>query len=338
MIRSAARAGRPILVVLFAAAARADVHDEPAPGPFSAAIAAAQARVVKVYGASVGREPGYASGVIVAADGQIVTALSVMLEARNLRVVLPDGRVLPATVQRRDPRRQLALLKVDAEALPFFEIGDSRTVSPGDWVIAAANPFKVADGPEPVSVSLGVLGGRTQLSARRRAQDFPYRGEVLLTDLVVATPGSAGGAIVDVHGRLLGVIGRPVISNLTNTWVNYALPAEELAAFLAGAPTSQQAPAAGEATATADLGFRVFNVGGRSRPAYVERVRPGSAARRAGLRVDDLILSINGVATPSCDEFAKAAAALQPGVEAELVVKRSDQILTIVFTVEAAEP
>ena len=160
---------------------------------FAEAISSAQQRVVKLYGAALGREKAYGSGVIISADGRIVTTLSVMLEGRGLRVVLPDGRVLPAQVLGRDEHRQLALLKIEAADLPFFELTDSRSLTPGDWLIAAANSFKVADGPEPVSVSLGIFSARIMLDARHRRQDFPYDGPVLLTDIIVTTPGSAGG-------------------------------------------------------------------------------------------------------------------------------------------------
>lgn len=312
-------------------------------GMFAPAIGAACDRVVKLYGGSIGREHGFASGVIVSADGQIVTTLSVLLEGASLRVVLPDGRKLPAEVLRRDERRQLALLKVDARELPFFELSSSIHVQVGDWLVAAANPFKVADGPEPVSIAVGVLAARTTLDARRRAQEFPYEGEVLLTDVVVSTPGCAGGALVDARGRLVGVIGKAVIGNRTNTWLNYALPVEEVAAFVHGtesaASAQAAAPGAGGALSVgadadrADLGIQLFTVGGRTKPAYVERVRPRSAARAAGLRANDLIVSLNGVLVATCEDFDAAARKLRVGDAVELSVKRGDEIVTIQFTV-----
>ena len=312
--------------------ARAD--ETSPPGPFADAIAAARQRVVKLYGAGVGREKAYASGVIVSSDGRIVTALSVILEGRSLRAVLADGRALPAEVLARDETRQLALLKIEANDLPHFELGGSADLAPGDWLIAAANPFKVADGPEPVSVSVGVLAGRADLAARLRARDFPYDGPVLLADIIVTTPGSAGGALVDADARLVGVIGRAVISRRTNTWVNYGLPVEEVARFVSGeAYQSGHTGEEGSSDAVRldpfELGLRLFDIGGRIRPAYVERVRPGSPASAAGLRADDLIISANGETIATCEDFRRVMNRLERGQHLTLIVKRGEALEVI---------
>ena len=312
--------------------------------PFDTAIERVQQRVVKLYGGSLGRERGYGSGVVVSADGKIVTTLSILLEGRMLRVVLPDGRRFPARIIARDQRRQLALLQIDAFELPYFELNGSGHLQPGDWVIAAANPFKVADGPEPVSVSLGVLSGRTRLAARRHAQDFPYNGPVLLTDLIVATPGSAGGALVDADGKLVGLIGKAVVSKQTNTWLNYALPVEEVAAFLEESRAEpdrqlpEPSPRAKPDASRLDLGFRLFDVGGREPPPYVERVRPDSPAWRAGLRPNDLILSIEGQQVVTCADFREAVNKLRPGQSIQLVIKRREEVVSLELTLEETSP
>lgn len=325
----------PVVLAIACLAAPATAEPPSAAGPLAPAISAAAPRVVKLYGAGAGRAKGYASGVLISADGKVITALSTITEAENPRVVLSDGRRLDARVLARDPRRQIALLQIDATDLPFFELGSSQDLRPGDWVIAAANPFKIADGAEPVSFSLGVLSGRAELLARRRAQDFPYDGPVLLTDVIVATPGSAGGALVDASGRLVGVIGKQVESLRTNTWVNYALPVEEVASFVEAAASGKAGEpepppdAAAAPTARADLGLRLFNLGGRTRPAYVERVRPGSPAARAGLRPDDLILQVRGVPVGSIPECQALLDKIKPSETVELVVKRGEQVLTL---------
>jgi S1-C subfamily serine protease len=327
-----------------AALALASADVSPAGGPFDTAIESMQQRVVKLYGGSLGREKGYGSGIVVSADGKIVTTLSILLEGRTLRVVLPDGRRFPARITARDQRRQLALLQVDAFDLPCFELADSRHLQPGDWVMAAANPFKVADGPEPVSVSLGVLSGRTDLAARRHAQDFPYDGPVLLTDLLVATPGSAGGALVDADGNLVGLIGKAVVSKQTNTWLNYALPVEEVAAFLEESravpdrEVPRPSPRPKPDAPRLNLGFRLFDVGGREPPPYIERVRPDSPAWRAGLRPNDLILSIDGQQVVTCADFREAANKLRPGQPIQLVIKRREEVVSLELTLEEPSP
>lgn len=308
-------------------------------------IAIAQQRVVKLYGSKIANEKGYGSGIVVSPDGQILTVSSLMLEGTALRAVMPDGTSYPAKVIRRDPRRQLALLKIEAVDLPHFTLGSSADLHEGDWVFAAANPFKVADGPEPVSISRGIVSARTNLAARRRAQDFSYEGPVLLIDALVANPGAAGGALFDVEGHLVGLIGKPVTARRTNTWLNYALPVEELAAFVHGPaespPASPEANIAnsknGEVVAPRlDLGIRMFDVGGRLRPAFVERVRPDSRARRAGLRPNDLIVSLNDQTIATCENYNKVLATIAPDAAIRLIVKRGDAIETI--TIPADKP
>lgn len=344
------------LAALCGVAASAARGDERATGggavadaQFADAIAAAQQRCVKLYGAAIGREKGYGTGVVVSADGVVVTALSGLLEGERLRVVFPDGRRSPAQVVARDTRRQLALLKTEKSTVQHFDLSVHATAQPGDWVIAATNCFKIAAGDEPVTAAAGVLSARAPLEAHRRAQDVNYEGAVLFVDVVVSSPGSAGGALVDLQGRLLGVIGRPVQNSLTNTWANYAIPVEEVAAFVADASrppdTSAHLAAAGAAkpdkpgpSAAAgkpDLGITLFAIGGRSKPAYIERVRRDSPAARAGLRANDLILAYNGRAIGSCEEFDAQFAAARPGDTLELSVKRGDQVVAVKVTLGA---
>jgi S1-C subfamily serine protease len=340
-IRMSLPAAALALLVLVTAARHASpavaARDQWAPvgGPFATAARAAHAGVVKIHGAGIGRARGYGSGVLVSSDGLVVTVLSALLEGDAPRVVLSDGRGMVARVVARDELRQLALLKVDATDLPYFEPASSAHVRPGDWVIAAANPFKVAEGPEAVSVAVGTLSAVARLDARRRAQDFPYEGEVLMVDVVVATPGSAGGALLDLDGRLVGLIGKMVASRQTNTWVNYALPVEAVSDFLAEVREGrldQRRPVSRtpEATAPAvDLGIRLFNLGGRVRPAYVERVRAGSSAAVAGVQPDDLVLSLDRRPVATCDEYDAVLRSLRRGATVELVVKRGDELLTL---------
>ncbi|MBK8916017.1 MAG: serine protease [Phycisphaerales bacterium] len=345
-LRLAAVAALPLLAIV-AFARDGEAPGAPAPTdvltpdatPFADAIRIARERVVKVYGATVGMEKGYASGVVVA-EGRVVTALAGLLESERLRVVFADGRRSPARVIARDARRRLALLQTDVTDAPHFEIGASTELIPGDWVIAATNCFSIAAGDEPVTTAVGVLSARGVLEARQRTRDFSYDGPVLFTDVVVSSPGSAGGALVDARGRLVGVIGRPVQSTRTNTWANYALPVEEVAAFLAapadaGAPAPADEPPAAE-VARADLGIRLFTVGGRTKPAFIERVRRDSPAAAAGLRINDLVVGVNGRAVGTCEQFDAAMKGVRAGDPVELSVKRGEEILTVTLTAGAA--
>jgi S1-C subfamily serine protease len=306
------------------------------PEPIPADTEQINASTVKLYGARLGASVGYGSGVIVSADGKVLTAITPLLEARFVRAVLSDGREIRAEVVRRDPDRQVTLLQLEATDLPFAPLKPDSVPPAGSLVIAAGNPFNVAAGTDPVTLMFGHLAGTTRLDARFRRQDFPYRREVLLTDMVLSTPGFAGGGLYAADGALLGLIGPAVQSNRTNTWLSYALPANELQAFLAGDSAQQASDHAGE-RARVTLGLTLFAIGGRTQPAYIERVHLSGPARTAGLLANDLILAVDGKTVETCEDYAVIVADLPPGVPINVVYKRGDEVRSAVLRVMEIE-
>src|SRR5688500_3997608 len=145
-------------------------------GAFTDAVNVAQKRTVKIFGAAIGRSPGYGTGLIVSPQGDILTAQGVYLAGDSLRVTLADGSTHYATVTRRSDPLQSALIKIQAETPDYFDLTEQPAAEQGDWVLAVSNAFKVADGTEPLSVNIGVLSLRMKLDARRGFQDFPYEG------------------------------------------------------------------------------------------------------------------------------------------------------------------
>jgi serine protease Do len=302
-------------------------------GEFQAAIDYAQKRTVKLYGAGIGREPGYASGILVSTDGQILTAQGVYLSGERLRITLPDGSTHQATLQRRSQNLQLALLKVDAQTPDYFNLSDPTPAKQGDWVLAVSNAFKVADGSEPLSVNLGIVSLRTRLEAKRGFSEIPYDGDVLLIDAITSNPGAPGGAVVTADGRLAGLIGRIIEGKTTNTRLNYVVPADLLAQFLAG---KEPAPTVVASGAKGELGIRLFGLGGRKGPAFIDRVVAGSPAAKAGLKSDDLIVSLAGHVVHDSLDFKKLVESLRAGQEITVVVKRNNQLVTVQLVPVAA--
>ncbi|HMP78548.1 MAG TPA: trypsin-like peptidase domain-containing protein, partial [Pirellulaceae bacterium] len=149
-------------------------------------IAEQQPRLVKVFGASVGRVEGYASGIIVSADGLIVTTQGVFLEGAQVRVVTSDGEAHAATVLKRDRTIQLALLKIDVATPDYYALSDQAVGQQGDWVVAMSNAFRVADKDEPLSAMLGMISLRTSIDARLNERDVAYRGELVLIDAITS--------------------------------------------------------------------------------------------------------------------------------------------------------
>jgi len=292
------------------------------PRAFAAAVDHAQARCAKIYGGQIGREPGYATGVVISADGQIITASSPLLAAEEIRVVLADGTHLNGTVVRRNIDLSLALLKVERATPNHFDLTAAGETRQGDWLLAVSNPFGVASGRERLSVTLGILSMRTVLDARRGTQDFDYGGEALILDSITSNPGAAGGAVVDVEGRLVGMLGRVIESRATGTRLSYAVPVELLTKFAAGKIESPATPVANKL----DLGIRLFALSGSQAAPYIDRVVPNSPAAQAGLQPDDLVLDVGGQRVANVGDFNRIVRGLPADLEVVIRVKRKNEI------------
>lgn len=321
-------------------------------GGFDRAIEAASERVVKLYGLGAGQQKGYGTGVIVSEDGLVLTVFSLLIDAQRLRAVTADGTRYDVDVVHRDSPRQLALLKLKSSqdqasigedashrlSFAFFDLSQETRLEPGDWIVAAGNPFKVANGAEPVSIMHGVFSTRTRLDARRRLKDFPFHGEVLVIDAITSNPGAPGSAVVNLEGRLVGMIGRVVVSNRTHTHFNYAMPRDVLHDFIVAATnpskdTESEPDLTGVAVVKAwDPGIRVSRTGYVKVLPFVERVRRDSAAERCGVRKDDLILSVNGKRVPDVDAYDRVIRSLGSDKSIELLVRRGRAIRTIRVT------
>ncbi len=324
------------IAIVCAAGLTAAAQDSPSiDGAFAPAVEHAQARTVKIFGAGIGRSPGYATGLIVSPQGEILTTQGVFLAGDNLRVTLADGTTHPAQVIRRSQKLLVALLKIDTITQEHFELDQQPVARKGDWVLGVSNAFKVADGSEPLSVNIGVLSLRTRLDARRGYHDFPFDGDVYLIDAITSNPGASGGAVVNAEGKLVGMIGRVIESRATNTRLNYAIPADLLKAFV---EDKEEQPAVASVDpmpmpgAKAELGIRLFALGGRKSPAYIDRIVPGSPAAQAGLKTDDLVLSIDGQVVRDGGDYRRIVETLRPGSEVVLEVKRKNDLLSVKLT------
>lgn len=318
-------------------------------GGFDRAIDRVCPRVVKLYGLGAGLQAGFGSGVLVSQDGLVLTVYSVLIEARRVRAIDSTGREFDVKVVASDPERQLALLRLTSRyahetpelVFPYFDLSKEVVLDPGDWVLAAGNAFKIAQGSELVSLTHGVFSARTQLDARRRLRDFSYRGDVLVIDAITSNPGAPGGAVVNLHGDFVGMIGRAVISNFTHTHFNYAIPRDVLFDFLeqvgdGDAGTGSLVDALRRRRLEAlrrekrpDSGIRLSKVGYRQVLPFVDRVVRGSPADLAGVRKDDLILSINGRSVADIESFKKQLNRLEPTESLSLVLRRGQSILNV---------
>ncbi len=249
-------------------------------------------RIVKVFGAGGIRGlEHYGSGFLISPDGDIVTVWSHVLDADVITVVLDDGRRFTAEVVGAEPSLDLAVLRIDAVQLPWFDLEEAVEAGPGTRVLAFSNVFNVAAGDEPVSVMHGVVAAQTSLTARRGRFEIPYDGPVYILDAATNNSGAAGSALTTQDGRLLGMLGRELRSAQTHTWINYAVPISELAPTIRQIQTGDfTEKAAAEATRNpqrytpADFGLILVPDVVYRTPAYIDDVNDGSPAAASGLR------------------------------------------------------
>lgn len=310
------------------------------------AIKSVLPRVVKIFGAGgIKNLESYGSGFLVSADGHIVTVWSHVLDADTVTVVLDDGRHYQAELVGAEPSLELAVLKIDAQDLPYFDLNQLSEAGPGTRVLAFSNVFEVAVGDEPVSVVHGVVAAIDDLSARSGRYDVTYSGPVYVVDAVTNNSGAAGGVLTTREGGLLGMIGRQLQNTQSNTWLNYAMPISELATTIREIQTGDFSRNRDDEPTEIVDNFDAIDFGivlvpdvVERTPAYVDAVLDGSPAKSEGLQPDDLIVFANNRLVHSCQAFEEELGRLQPADDLIVVVRRGGTLLTIPLTAPRAIP
>ena len=260
------------------------------------------------------RRAGLGSGVIIQADGYILTNNHVIDGAERIHVDLADGRSLQAEVVGTDPPSDLAVLRVEAEGLPTVPFGDSDEIRVGDVVLAFGNPMGVGQ-----TVTMGIV------SAKGRATgvgDGSYE-DFLQTDAPI-NQGNSGGALVDSNGQLIGINAQILSPTGGNVGLGFAIPVD-MARAVADQLMTDGVVRRGRLgvvvqTLTSDLaaGLGID----RTRGALVSDVEEGSPAAEAGLRAGDVVIEVNGRAVADSNALRNDIASYLPGTEVTLTVLR----------------
>ncbi|MFW5693146.1 MAG: S1C family serine protease [Thermoguttaceae bacterium] len=310
-------------------------------------IEQAQAKMVKVYGAGGFKGmQSYQSGMLISPDGHVLTVYSYVLDTDYVTAVAHDGRRFEAELVGADPRLEIAVLKIDAADMPHFNLDEAVEAEPGSRVLALSNLFGVAMGNEPASAQRGTVAARTTLQARRGQFETSYRGPVYVLDATTNNPGAAGGALLDLRGRLLGVLGKELRNAQNHTWLNYALPIAELepsvtqiqAGVFAPAQEKPEAAKPELAYSLEVLGIRLVPDVLDRTPPFVEYVRADSPAARAGIRPDDLVLLLGEQLIQSCASLREELEYIDLDDEVPLTILRGDEVPELTDVVLKATP
>ncbi|WP_026351324.1 Do family serine endopeptidase [Hymenobacter aerophilus] len=283
-------------------------------------------------GRQQGPQQGSGSGVIIAANGYIVTNNHVIDKASKIEVVMDDKRKFEAELVGKDPNTDLALLKVKADNLPFIRYGNSDDVKVGEWVLAVGNPFNLNS-----TVTAGIISAKGRNINILRREDGMGIESFLQTDAVV-NPGNSGGALVNLNGDLIGI--NSAIASQTGSFVGYsfAVPSsivskviDDLLKYkvvqraLLGVQIREL-----DASLAAEKKLKTLN------GVYVVATTIGKSAAEAGIREGDIITSINGAKVNTASQLQEQVARFRPGDKIKVSYLRDGNDRTATATLRNA--
>jgi serine protease Do len=271
---------------------------------------------------------GVGSAFVYDPNGLIITNNHVIDGATEIYVVFGRKRQVKATIVGKDPRTDVAVLRVEEKNLPFLPLGDSEAVRVGDWVVAIGNPFALSH-----TVSAGIISARGRTIQDVKGLDESGYYDFLQTDASI-NPGNSGGPLLDTSGRVVGM--NTAIRRAANN-IGFAIPVNMIKELL------PRLLADGQVKRSA-IGVVV----GPLMPEDRERLKlpeesgvlvtvvvPGGPAEKAGLVVDDVILSFQGEALPGPDRLRWVASLAGVGKTVTLRVARGGRLFDLQVKLEA---
>lgn len=261
------------------------------------------------------------SGVIISADGYIVTNNHVIEDATKLKVKLNDGRTYDAKLIGTDPTTDVALIKIDENDLPTLPFGNSDDLRLGEWVLAIGSPFDLQS-----TITAGIVSAKARqlgvIPDELRVESF------IQTDAAV-NPGNSGGALVNIRGELVGI--NTVIKSSTGSYIGYSFAVPEtivrkVVVDLKEYGVVQRAMLGIRYRAIDDLFIEqlgeelgISKTGG----LYVDEVVEGGAAEDAGLRKGDIITAIDGTKTNDASTMTEKMAQRRPNDKVTIEYNRN---------------
>ncbi len=266
------------------------------------------------------------SGVVIDAEGLVLTNNHVVDRAENVIIRLPDGSELEVDDIKTDRMSDLAILRFRPDSpLTAAELGDSKELAIGDWVIAIGSPFDLE-----ATVSAGII------SAKGRSIDRIPRAQLIQTDAAI-NPGNSGGPLVNLDGKVVGLNTAIATSSGGYQGVGFAIPANKTKWVVQELLQHGQVRRAwlgigiGELTAQAARGV---NLRARS-GVWVDRVEPDSPADLADVESGDVIVNFAGIRVRAPGDLQAAVERQQVGTQQPIVVMRNGERISLEVTLAA---
>lgn len=273
----------------------------------------------------------YGSGVVISPDGYIVTNNHVVEGASKIEVTFNDKHKRTATIIGNDPSTDLALIKVEASDLEYLAFADSDEVKVGEWVLAVGNPFNLTS-----TVTAGIV------SAKARNINILGDGSTIesfiQTDAAI-NPGNSGGALVDMDGNLIGI--NAAIASRTGSYEGYsfAIPSnivkKVVEDFLQYGSLQRAYLGISIVEITEELAEEkgITEMSG----VYIMNVEERGGAKAAGIKEDDILLSVNNIPVNSNSQLIGVIGQYRPGDKVKVKVQRKDEILVKEVTLKNLE-
>jgi serine protease Do len=267
------------------------------------------------------RERSLGSGVIVSADGLVLTNNHVVEQADEIRATLADRREVTAKLVGRDPKSDLAVLRLEGvKDLRPLAFGDSNRLRLGDVVLAIGNPFGVGQ-----TVTMGIVSAKGR--ANLRIVDYE---DFIQTDAAI-NPGNSGGALVNMAGELVGINTAILSRTGGSQGIGFAIPSSMAKPILDSLVQNGKVVRGwlgiGIQDLTSDLA-RAFDLGS-SDGVLVSDVAAGSPAEKAGLRRGDVIRRVDGQVVDSSAHLRNVIASRAPGTKARIELVRSGKPVSL---------
>ncbi len=270
------------------------------------------------------KEYALGSGVIITKNGYIVTNYHVINGATKIMVKLHDGRKYKAKLIGSDPKTDIAIIKIKAKNLKPITIADSSKIKVGDIVLAIGNPFGLGE-----TVTQGIVSGLNRNSIGLNAYE-----NFIQTDAAI-NPGNSGGALVDLKGRLIGINSAIISRSGGNNGIGFAIPSNMMK-FVVNSLIKYGEVKRGY------LGVLISNIDSSKAKLYginhgvlINKVEPNSAASKAGLKVGDIIVAVDGEKVNNAGELRNKIAFKGPEAKVKLTIYRNGKYLTLTAKLKA---
>jgi serine protease Do len=269
-------------------------------------------------------QEGQGSGFIISEDGYILTNNHVVGDVDKITVELKDGRTFDnAKLIGTDPDSEVALIKIEGSNFPVLPMGDSGKIEIGDWVIAIGNPFGLSE-----TVTVGVISavGRSNMHIAAY-EDF------IQTDAAI-NPGNSGGPLIDLDGEVIGINTAIVSESGGYMGIGFAIPINMARAIGEQLKKSGKVSRGYLGLAAQDVDSDAAQLLGLKEAAgvVVSAVVSGSPAEKADVKVNDVILALEGKKVQTYDAFRNAVAILPPGSQVRLDISRGGKALELTAT------